>query len=172
MYAAQALYKCPHDLPEPVKVKLRNVFTVHLEACIDDVYKSAMLVASTPYGTLGTLAKFLHSKPMSFLAVDEAAPIDEGHVMQCVYFQSVFQFAFNPSSCQPSARPRRQALSLESTHTRTRESFPWMSACSIWRGPSSPWTNNLVCCLAYLTLSARSSTDIATFRTSSHKAQT
>ncbi|KAL2290234.1 hypothetical protein FJTKL_00700 [Diaporthe vaccinii] len=65
-------------------------------ACIDHVYSSALLVAITPYAALGKIAKWFARNHASILAVNEAAAIDEAHVLQCVYNQSVFLFAFDP----------------------------------------------------------------------------
>lgn len=41
------------------------------------------------------MAKWFTRNRTSILAVDEAAAIDEAHVLQCVYSQSVFLFAFD-----------------------------------------------------------------------------
>lgn len=94
--AARDLDEAPVDLPEADKSRLHNIFSIHLDLCIDHVYKAAMLVAVTPYGALGTLAKWFTRNRAAVLAVDEAAAIDASHIMQCVYSQSVFLFAFGP----------------------------------------------------------------------------
>lgn len=73
-----------------------DIFSIHLDQCIDHVYSSALLVAVTPYAALGKMAKWFARNRASVLVVDEAAAIDEAHVLQFVYNQSVFLFAFDP----------------------------------------------------------------------------
>lgn len=94
-HLARQLDEAPDDLPESQKSRRRNTFSVHLDKCIDHVYSSALLVAVTPYAALGKMAKWFTRNRASVLAVDEAAAIDEAHVLQCTYNQAVFLFAFD-----------------------------------------------------------------------------
>lgn len=95
-HMARQLDDAPDDMPESQKSRLRNTFSVHLDKCIDHIYSSALLVAVTPYAALGKMVKWFTRNRASVLAVDEAAAIVEAHVLQCVYNQSVFLFAFDP----------------------------------------------------------------------------
>lgn len=94
-HVAQQLNDAPDDLPEAANSRLHNTFSVHVGQCIYDVYQSAMLIAATTYSALGKMATWSTRNRASVLAVDEAAAIDEAHVLQCVYNQSVFLFAYD-----------------------------------------------------------------------------
>lgn len=91
---AQQLNDGPTDLSEAANSRLHNTFSVHVDQCIDHIYPSALLIAATPYSALGKMAKWFTRSRAYALVVDEAAAIDEAHVLQCVYNQSVFLFAF------------------------------------------------------------------------------
>lgn len=56
--------------------------------------------------------------------------MDEAHVLQCVYNQSVFLFAFNAQQLPPLASPTRHPWSPASTRTRTSTPAPSWSVCS------------------------------------------
>lgn len=56
-HVAQQLDDAPDDLPEAAKSQLHNIFSIHVDQCIDHVYQSALLVAATPYSVLGKMAK-------------------------------------------------------------------------------------------------------------------
>lgn len=93
---ARQIKSSPANLPVDKKARLYNTFNVYVDNCIDHNFQSALLVAATPSAALGKMAKWFTHNQAAVLAVDEAAAIDESHVMQCVYSQSVFLFAFDP----------------------------------------------------------------------------
>lgn len=93
---ARQLNGAPTDMAEAMRCRLQNLFGQAVDRCIDYVYGSTMLVAVTPYSALGKDCKWFTRNRASVLAVDEAAAIDEAHVMQCVFNQSTFLFAFDP----------------------------------------------------------------------------
>ncbi|KAG8164460.1 hypothetical protein KVR01_006378 [Diaporthe batatas] len=87
---ARRLNGAPTDMPDAMKSRLQNLFNIYVDQCIDHIYQSALLVAVTPYAALGKVVKWFTRNRASVLAVDEA------HVMQCVFNQSTFLFAFDP----------------------------------------------------------------------------
>lgn len=79
---ARQINSSPADLPVDKKSRLYNTFNVYVDKCIDHVFQSALLVAATPCAALGKMAKWFTRNQAAVLAVDEAAAIDESHVMQ------------------------------------------------------------------------------------------
>lgn len=94
-HVTQQLNDAPDDLPDAANSRLHTTFSVHVDQCNDHVYQSALPIAATPYSVFGKTAKGLARSRTSGFAVDEAAAIDEAHVLQCVYNQSIFLFAFD-----------------------------------------------------------------------------
>ncbi|KAH8778670.1 hypothetical protein F5883DRAFT_639167 [Diaporthe sp. PMI_573] len=54
------------DMSEVMKSRLHNTFSVHVDLCIDYIFRSALLVAATPYGALGKVAKWLTRNQFDF----------------------------------------------------------------------------------------------------------
>ena len=113
LHVAGRLNDAPDDMSDVAKSRLRNLFSVYLDKCIDHVYQSALLTAATPYGALGKLAKWVarieHPCLLSARPLRSTGPTP--YSVSTISLSS--SSPFTASSCRLSARPKLRPWSCE-----------------------------------------------------------